>query len=230
MESLGQPEYVHVLINHLPLTGLFAALLCLIGALVARKRAAILLGMGLVSLFSLSAWPVYVYGEQGYDRVYSMVGEAGDAYLKQHRELAERWVWLFYATGAAGAAGIVAGWKWPKCLGTAAAGLTILAAVSLVAGAVIADYGGKVRHREFRNGPPPNFRQSETRRLAEFTLVSRQGTLGRTPILGLTTECRDLNGGIETAVETVLEETYANHKGDLGTSGTGTRRLSDLEL
>ena len=31
---LQQPEYVHVLINHLPLTGLFAALLCLIGALI----------------------------------------------------------------------------------------------------------------------------------------------------------------------------------------------------
>ena len=38
---LQQPEYVHVLINHLPLTGLFAALLCLIGALITRKRVAI---------------------------------------------------------------------------------------------------------------------------------------------------------------------------------------------
>ncbi len=157
MKILSQPEYVHVLINHLPVTGLFAALLCLIGALIIRKRAAIFLGMGLVSLFSFSAWPVYVYGEQGYDRVYSMADGDGDAYLKRHRELAEKWIWLFYATGAVGTAGIVAGWKWPKCFWATVAGLAILAAVSLVAGAAIADYGGKVRHREFRNGPPPGF-------------------------------------------------------------------------
>ena len=147
---LQQPEYVHVLINHLPLTGLFAALLGLIGALISRKRAAIYLGMGLVSLFSLSAWPVSEYGEDGYDRVYSMADDAGDAYLKQHRELAERWTWLFYLTAGAGVAGIAGGWKWPKCLWAAASAVAVLAGISLVAGAVIADYGGKVRHPEFR--------------------------------------------------------------------------------
>jgi len=155
VELFSRPEYVHVLINHLPLTGLFAALLCLIGALITRKRAAIFLGLGLVSLFSFSAWPVYVYGEEGYDRVYSMADEDGDAYLQRHKELAERWIWLFYATGALAAGGVVAGWRWAKCLWPTGAGVAILAAISLVAGAVVADYGGKVRHREFRKGRPP---------------------------------------------------------------------------
>jgi hypothetical protein len=155
VERLSRPEYVHVLINHLPLTGLFAALLCLIVALITRKRAAIFLGLGLVSLFSISAWPVSVYGEEGYDRVYSMADEDGDAYLHRHKELAERWVWLFYVTGALGAAGMVAGWRWPKCLWATGAGVATLAVISLAAGAVIADYGGKVRHREFRGGRPP---------------------------------------------------------------------------
>jgi hypothetical protein len=76
---LQQPEYVHVLINHLPLTGLFVALVGLIGALILRNRAAIYLGMGMVSLFALSAWPVFEYGEGGYDRVYSMADDAGGA-------------------------------------------------------------------------------------------------------------------------------------------------------
>ena len=147
---LQQPEYVHVLINHLPLTGLFAALLCLIGALMTRKRVAIYLGMALVSLFALSAWPVSEYGEDGYDRVYSMADNAGGNYLKQHKELAERWTWVFCVTAAAGAAGMVAGWKWPKCLWVAASAVALLTAGSLVAGAAIADYGGKVRHPEFR--------------------------------------------------------------------------------
>ena len=150
VKVLQQPEYVHVLINHLPLTGLFAALLCLIGALITRNRAALYLGMALVSLFALSAWPVSEYGEDGYDRVYSMADDAGGTYLKQHKELAERWTWVFYVTAAAGAAGMVAGWKWPKCLWATACAVALLTAGSLVAGAVIADYGGKVRHPEFR--------------------------------------------------------------------------------
>jgi hypothetical protein len=155
VEALHQPEYVHVLINHLPLTGLFAALLCLIGSLALRKRAAAFLGTGLVSLFSLSVWPVYAYGEAGYDRVYSMADGDGDAYLHRHKELAKRWAWLFYLTSAAGALGLVVGWKRPNCLWVFAWSTVILATGSLVAGAAIADAGGKVRHPEFRNGQPP---------------------------------------------------------------------------
>lgn len=153
MEVLNQPEYVHVLINHLPLTGLFAALLFLIAALIVRKRAAMFLGLGLVGFCSLSAWPVYVYGEQAYDRVYSIADDAGDKYLWRHKKLAERWTRLFYITAAVSAVGIVAGWKRPKSLWAIAAAVAILAVISLVAGAAIADYGGKVRHPEFRNGP-----------------------------------------------------------------------------
>ena len=103
-----------------------------------------------MSLFALSAWPVSEYGEDGYDRVYSMADDAGGNYLRQHKELAERWTWVFYVTAAAGAAGMVVGWKWPKCLWVAASAVALLTAVSLVAGAAIADYGGKVRHPEFR--------------------------------------------------------------------------------
>ena len=155
MEALYQPEYVHVLINHLPLTGLFAALLGLIGSLALRKRATAFLGIGLVSLFSLSVWPVYAYGEAGYDRVYSMANGDGDAYLRRHKELAERWVWLFYLTSAAGAVGLVVGWRRPNCLWVFAWSTVILATGSLVVGAIIADAGGKVRHPEFRHGPAP---------------------------------------------------------------------------
>jgi hypothetical protein len=43
---LQQPEYVHVLISHLPLTGLFAARLCVIVALKTRNRAAMIPAAG----------------------------------------------------------------------------------------------------------------------------------------------------------------------------------------
>ncbi len=155
MEGLRQPEYVHVLINHLPLTGLFVALLGLLGSLALRNRPGVLASMGLVTLLSLSAWPVYVYGEAGYDRVYSMADDDGGAYLSRHKTLAERWIWLFYLTAATGALGVAVGWKRPKCLVAISCATALLAIASLVAGAIIADFGGKVRHPEFRHGPPP---------------------------------------------------------------------------
>lgn len=154
-EALKQPEYVHVILNHLPLAGLFAALLGLVGALVVRHQPGVRVGLVLVSLFALSAWPVSEFGEEGFDRVLSLTDDAGAAYLKHHKELADRWVFLYYATAGVGALGLAASWKWPKSLWPCAGAVAVLATSSLVAGAVIADCGGKVRHREFRFGPAP---------------------------------------------------------------------------
>ena len=155
LKALQQPEYVHVLLNHLPLAGLFAALLSLIGALLFRNRVAIFIGLTLVMLFSLSVWPVTAYGEKAYDRVLAMTDDDGAAYLARHRELADRWVFLYYVTAAAAVAAGVTGAKWPRFLPAAGWVTAALVAGSLVAGAVIADCGGKIRHREFRYGPPP---------------------------------------------------------------------------
>lgn len=155
LKSLQQPEYVHVLLNHLPLAGLLAALLGLVGALAIRSRPALFVALGLVILFSLSAWPVSAYGEQAYDRVLAMSDDDGAAYLARHRELAQRWVFAFYVTAGAGAAAIVLGLKRPRAFWVAGSIVALLAAGSLAAGAVIADCGGKIRHHEFRLGPPP---------------------------------------------------------------------------
>jgi hypothetical protein len=154
-EAIQQPEYVHLLLNHLPLTGLFVAVLCLAGSLVTGNRAGLFLGLGLVSLFALAAWPVSEYGEGGFDRVLSMADTDGAAYLKHHRALAERWVWLYYVTATLGVLGIVAGWKRPRWLRAVAVTVAIFALGSLLGGATVAECGGKVRHPEFRTGPPP---------------------------------------------------------------------------
>jgi len=49
--------------------------------------------------------------------------------------------------------GLLAAWKWPRGFHALAVLGALLAAASLVAGAVIAEAGGKVRHPEFRTGP-----------------------------------------------------------------------------
>ena len=152
---LDQPEYLHVVTNHLPLIGLPVAMLALIAALVTRDRTATLIGLALVGLLALSAWPVYHYGEEGYDRVLSMADEAGGKFLAQHRALADRWIFLYYLSAGVAALGLTLAWKWPRTLVASSILALVLAAASLAAGIVIAKAGGAVRHREFRFTPPP---------------------------------------------------------------------------
>src|ERR1017187_10666837 len=102
-----QPEYVHVVTNHLPLIGLPVAMVALIAALITRNRTATLIGLGLVCLLALSVWPVSYFGEGGYDRVLSMTDAAGRQFLHHHRELADRWSFLYYITAGVGGVRVV---------------------------------------------------------------------------------------------------------------------------
>lgn len=152
---LNRPEYVHAAINHFPLIGLFVSLVVLAIGLVGRQRPMTLTGLALVCGLALSVWPVFYFGEAGYDRVLSMADEQGEAYLKYHAFLAHRWVLLYYVTAAVALLGFALSWKWPRVLVPGGILALALAIASLSAGIVIAKAGGQVRHREFRSGPAP---------------------------------------------------------------------------
>jgi hypothetical protein len=155
LRLLQQPEYVHTLINPLPVYGVGVGLIALILALFLRNRAAHITALAVIFLGAASAWPVAYYGEEAYDRVLSMSDSDGSAWLAAHAHRADKLVWSFYALAVISATAIVAPIKFPKI----ATPLTILTLVfafgSLGAGGYIAYAGGKVRHREFRNEPPP---------------------------------------------------------------------------
>lgn len=155
LRDLQQPEYIHVLLNPLPVYGLLIGLLGLVIALILKSRPAQITTLILVLIGSASAWPVYEFGQQGYDRVLSMADEAGQAWLDEHRERGEDLIWIFYALVALSAIAIAAPFKWPKSSLPLAVAVLLLGAVTLGSGAYIAYAGGRIRHREFRNEPPP---------------------------------------------------------------------------
>jgi hypothetical protein len=163
LRDLQQPEYVHVLLNPLPVYGLLAGWVGLIIALVLRSRRAQIATLTLVFLSSISAWPVYEFGEQGYDRVLSMTDQDGEAWLDEHMHRAEGLIWLFYVLAALSAVAIAAPIKWQKSSAPLAVAVILLAAVTLGSGAYIAYAGGRVRHREFRNEPAPPKKSEEER-------------------------------------------------------------------
>jgi len=155
VRDLRQPEYIHVLLNPLPVYGLLVGWVGLVIGLALRSRPAQIATLTLVLLSSISAWPVYEFGQQGYDRVLSMTDEPGEAWLDEHLHRAENLIWVFYALAAFSAFAIAAPIKWPKFSMPLAVAVILLGAVTLGSGAYIAYAGGRVRHREFRNEPPP---------------------------------------------------------------------------
>ncbi len=155
LRGLRQPEYVHVLLNPLPVYGLIIAWLGLLIAFFLRSRRAQIATLALVLISSLSAWPVYEFGQQGYDRVLSMTDEDGRAWLDEHKDRAENLIWIFYALAILSAVAIAAPIKWPKSSATLVTAVILLGVATLGVGGYIAYAGGKIRHREFRNEPVP---------------------------------------------------------------------------
>jgi hypothetical protein len=155
LKDLDQPEYVHVMLNSLPVYGLAVGIIALIVAMFLRSRAAQITALVVVFVSAASAWPAAHFGEQAYDRVLSMADEDGQAWLDAHAKRADRLVWCFYTLAVVSAAAIFMPEKWKRAATALTVLSLVLAFVSLGAGGYIAYAGGKIRHREFRTVPPP---------------------------------------------------------------------------
>jgi hypothetical protein len=155
LDGLSQPEYVHVLLNPLPIYGLAAGVLALVVALAMRSRAAQMTGLIVILSCALSAWLAYQYGERGYYRVKAMADAEGGRWLDAHRQRAEEFIWGYYILAGVAAVAIALPIFWPSSTLMLATVTLLGALVMLGAGGWIAYAGGKVRHREFRNEPAP---------------------------------------------------------------------------
>jgi hypothetical protein len=161
LRDLRQPEYIHVLINPLPVYGLATGLLGLIVAFFLKSRRAQIVTLIIVLVSAASAFPVYEFGEQAYDRVVSMADEPGRAWLDEHQDRAEDLIWFFYGLAVLSAVALVAPRKWPRSTTPLVVAVILLGVTTLGIGGYIAYAGGKIRHREFRNVPPPSRKSDE---------------------------------------------------------------------
>lgn len=153
--ALSQPEYVHTLINPLPIYGLALGLLALIIGLFLQNRSAQIPALVIIFISAASAWPVAYFGREGYDPVLSMSDETGAAWLKAHAYRADILVWFYYVLALIAALALFLPRKWPKTRFPLAILTLLLGLFCLLGGGYVAYAGGKVRHREFRNEPPP---------------------------------------------------------------------------
>jgi hypothetical protein len=145
-----KPEYLHVLLNPLPVYGLAVSVLGLLLALISRTRGARVTALALVFVCTLSAWPVYHYGEAAYDRVKATIDDDGEKWLDEHVRRGEHLIWVFYLVAGLSAIAIAADitsrrWAVPLTIV-----ILVLAGTVLGVGAYIGYAGGRVHY--FRGG------------------------------------------------------------------------------
>jgi disulfide bond formation protein DsbB len=160
-QHLNSPEYMHVLLNPIPVYGLAIGLVGLLLAIIARSRTAIVIALALVFLSGLSAWPTYHYGQAAYDRVTAMADTAGDQWLDEHMARGEKLIYAFYILAGLAVAGMFAPMKWSRASLPLAIVTLVIGCATLGIGGYIAYAGGHVRHKEFRFEPPPPKRAEE---------------------------------------------------------------------
>ena len=154
-----KPEYVHVLLNPLPVYGLAIGLVVLCFGFIRRSQPVRTTGLVITALCAASAWPVLYYGQHAYNSLAPMLDTESEQWLDTHMERAERFIYFFYATAAFAIAALVFSRKSPKARTVLSALALALGVASLGLGAWISRAGGQASHSEFRAdgaSPPPS--------------------------------------------------------------------------
>ena len=150
MHHLSQPEYVHVLLNPMPLYGMAAGAFLLVwsrlrnpdefpeGALLWIILTAIITGVA-----------VY-FGIQGYENVGAVADAHGNRWLAHHKARALSLMYVFYLAGIS-ALGTLVSQRYKPRLAKGLVWLTLfLTIASIGAASWISHAGGQVIHAEFR--------------------------------------------------------------------------------
>ena len=77
LELLKKPEYIHVVLNHLPIYGTIMGALSLAISLILRSRAAQITALILTLIAGASAYPVFLTGQRAYKTIRNQSDDAG---------------------------------------------------------------------------------------------------------------------------------------------------------
>ena len=154
--AFWQPEHIHVMLNHLPVTLSIIVGPILIAGLIARSHAVLAVAFSL-GLLAAAATPfVMQTGERAYDRfnaghIQPPLDDRGDIAMEMHEEMSEKAAPFLYLTGVACLAGLIFLRLRPEWVRGSA---YVVLMISLVASALTlraAVLGGQIRHPEFRS-------------------------------------------------------------------------------
>jgi len=114
LDLLKKPEYMHVVLNHLPIYGTILGALALTISLILRSRGAQITALILTLFAGASAYPVFVTGQRAYKTIRGLSDDPGADWLDEHMDRAEMTIGVFYFLAALAVAGLLVPIKWPK--------------------------------------------------------------------------------------------------------------------
>jgi uncharacterized membrane protein len=153
--------HLHLVVNHLPIAGMFFGSLVLLSSLFTRKKEVAMTGLGLVVLAAVLAVPALLTGE-GAEEVLEKLPEISHRLIHAHEEAAETAFWLVEIVGLFA---LFSFWwllkkdTYPFYLLLAN---TLIALGALFMLAQVGNSGGKIRHSEIVYGVGCDFRVSDS--------------------------------------------------------------------
>jgi hypothetical protein len=152
---LRQPEYVHVLLNPLPIYGLAIGAIALVVAMCLKSRRAQITALIIVLIGAGSTIPVIHYGDAGYDAIDSQTpSDQAEAWLDAHGQRALRSRPAFDGLIVLALIALFLPWKWPKTALVLNCLTLLLTIVDFGLAGWIGYAGGQAMHQEFRAGMP----------------------------------------------------------------------------
>ena len=146
------PVQAHLALNHLPVFAAVFGLGLLVFALATKRDETLRVGLFVLVLTAVAAWPVSLSGEKAED-VVEEHADVSHEVIHEHEEAAESAAWSAYAVGVLALIGLV-GFRrrpmpgWFK-------GISLLGAVTVSAFMLqAANLGGKIAHEELRGSTP----------------------------------------------------------------------------
>jgi len=150
MHHMSQPEYVHVLLNPMPLYGMAAGAFLLVWSRLRHPEEfpeGVLIWIILVAM--ITALAVY-FGEKGLENVGVIADAHGNRWLARHKERAETLMYIFYLTGFSALSALFAQRSKPLVALRLVWVTLLLTFASIGAASWISHAGGQIIHAEFR--------------------------------------------------------------------------------
>lgn len=149
-EASMSPVHAHLLLNHVPVIGIFIVVFILAVALARQNDGIAKLGLVMLVGIALVTVAVFLTGEPAEEAVEDLAG-VSESLIHSHEEAAKA---AFIATGIAGAAALALlfGYR-RRALSRWVLGASL--ALTLAVGGMMAwtaNLGGQIRHTEIRNG------------------------------------------------------------------------------
>ncbi len=154
LSHLKQPEYMHILINPIPIFGMGLGLMLLLVAWVRPAAGLSEAGLAIIIATGVITYPTIKLGQYAYDKIFETIPLDAQEWLDVHMARAERFQYLFYLAAILACLTLYKQRRNPELARRLMIATMAVSGLCAALAGLIAHAGGQVRHTEFRTGPP----------------------------------------------------------------------------